>query len=64
MLHAVSLRERPSAVRLLEVYASQAAYQAHIQTPYFLKYKQNTADMVLELRLVDVDPILVGTSTE
>lgn len=60
MLHAVAERDRPHAIRILEVYASQAAYQAHIQTPHFLKYKLGTADMVASLRLVEVDPIMLA----
>ena len=60
MLHAVSHKAEPHQVRLLEVYASQAAYEAHIQTPHFLKYKSATAAMVAALRLIDVDPILLA----
>ena len=60
MLHAVSLKAEPNQVRLLEVYASHAAYEAHIQTPHFLKYKTATAAMVASLRLIDVDPIILA----
>ena len=60
MLHAVSIKTAPHHIRLLEVYASQAAYEAHIQTPHFLKYKTATAAMVADLRLIDVDPILLA----
>jgi quinol monooxygenase YgiN len=57
MLHAVAERDRPEQIRILEVYADREAYEAHIRTPHFLKYKEGTADMVKALRLVDVDPI-------
>ena len=60
MLHAVSIKTAPHHIRLLEVYASQAAYEAHIQTPHFLKYKTATASMVAALRLIEVDPILLA----
>jgi quinol monooxygenase YgiN len=60
MLHAVAHRDAPHNIRILEVYASQAAYQTHIQTPHFLKYKLGTADMVTALRLIEVDPILLA----
>ncbi|MGR9169467.1 putative quinol monooxygenase [Rhizobium sp. KDH_Rht_773_N] len=56
-LNAVSVRERPSSIRILEVYASREAYEAHLQTPHFLKYKRETAGMVTSLTLIDVDPI-------
>lgn len=59
MLHAVAERERPEQVRILEVYASKAAYEAHLLTPHFLKYKAATAGMVRSLRLMDVDPVMM-----
>lgn len=57
MLHAVSVKDAPEKIRILEVYANRQAYEAHIQTPHFLKYKTLTAGMVRALNLVDVDPI-------
>jgi len=56
-LNAVSVKDSPNNIRILEVYASQAAYEAHLQTPHFLKYKSATAGMVTSLTLLDVDPI-------
>ncbi|MDO6965119.1 putative quinol monooxygenase [Rhizobium alvei] len=59
MLHAVSECIRPEHIRILEVYADREAYEAHLRTPHFLKYKAGTAGMVRSLRLVDVDPVLM-----
>lgn len=59
MLHAVAERERPERIRILEVYADRDAYEAHLRTPHFLKYKEGTAGMVKALRLVDVDPVMM-----
>ncbi|PDS32967.1 putative quinol monooxygenase [Rhizobium phaseoli] len=56
-LNAVSVRYNPNQIRILEVYADQEAYEAHLQTPHFLKYKRETAGMVTSLTLMDVDPI-------
>ncbi len=61
MLNAVQLRDAPHMVRRLEVYASQLAYEQHIQSPHFVKYKSGTAGMVRSLRLIDVDPIALAT---
>ncbi|MEK1874718.1 MAG: putative quinol monooxygenase [Rhizobium altiplani] len=58
-LNAVSLKDSPQKIRILEVYANQAAYEAHLQTPHFLKYKNRTAGMVKSLTLIDVDPIMM-----
>lgn len=57
MLNAVQLRDEPHMVRLMEVYASQSAYESHIQSPHFLKYKTGTAGMVRSLSLIDAEPI-------
>lgn len=59
MLHAVAERDRPERIRILEVYADRDAYEAHLRTPHFLKYKEGTAGMVKALRLVDVDPVMM-----
>lgn len=57
-LYAVFEKKRPNHLTILEVYASEAAYQAHLKTPHFLKYKQGTSDMVQELELIDTDPLI------
>ena len=56
-LHAVSVKGTPEKVRVIECYADQAAYEAHLTTPHFLKYKTQTADMVRSFRLIETDPI-------
>ena len=61
MLHAVSLDEAPHQIRLLEVYADETDYRAHLATPHFLNYKMSTAGMVRSLRLLPVTPVRMGT---
>ncbi|TAU82197.1 putative quinol monooxygenase [Rhizobium leguminosarum] len=56
-LSAVSIRNNPNRIRILEVYADQEAYEAHLQTPHFIKYKNQTAHMVTSLTFIEVDPI-------
>lgn len=56
-LNAVYDKDQPTHVTVFEVYASESAYQAHIKTPHFLKYKSTTLKMVKSLELVDVIPI-------
>lgn len=36
-LFAVAAKKRPTRITVFEVYASEAAYQQHIQTPLFQK---------------------------
>lgn len=54
-------KEAPTQIRLLEIYADQAAYEAHLQTPHFLDYKTSTLHMVKSLELIDMEAIDVET---
>jgi quinol monooxygenase YgiN len=56
---ALQDKEKPSKITILETYASVDAYQAHIQTEHFKKYKAIVVDMVKELELIDVVPIAI-----
>lgn len=46
-----------SLLTILEVYANLEAYQSHILTPHFKKYKDTVKDMVLSLELIDTELI-------
>jgi len=63
-LYAVALKENPTHIRILETYAGVAAYQAHLETPHFKKYKTATQGMVQSLKLVETDPIMLGAKGE
>ena len=39
------------------MYATKEAYQSHLKTPHFQKYKTTTSKMVKSLKLVDMDAI-------
>jgi quinol monooxygenase YgiN len=57
-LYAVAEKENPTHITILEIYADTAAYEGHLQTPHFIKYKTATKDMVKSLELVATDPIV------
>lgn len=59
-LYAISEKEHPNKIKILEIYADEAAYQLHIKTPHFIKYKEGTIDMVQELELIDMNPLIPG----
>lgn len=50
-------RDNPWQIRLLEIYADNEAYQSHLQTPHFQKYKTSTLKMVKSLKLIDMEAI-------
>ena len=49
--------EAPTQIRILEIYASQDAYQQHLATDHFQKYKQGTLHMVKSLSLPTMQPL-------
>lgn len=57
-LYAVAEKARPNHITILEIYANQQAYESHIRTPHFLKYKNGTRDMVQSLELIDTVPLV------
>lgn len=60
-LYAVRLRTDSTRVRLFEMYADSNAYDAHIASPHFQKYKTGTQRMVKSLVLHETEPFLLGT---
>lgn len=54
-------KENPTQVRILEMYASKKAYEQHLKTPHFQKYKTTTLKMVKSLKLLDMEAIDVET---
>ena len=51
-------------IRILEIYASEEAYQQHLKTDHFLKYKQGTLHMVKDLKLPTMKPLDPETMKE
>ena len=56
-MYAVSEKENPCMVTILETYASKEAYEKHIASEHFQKYKQGTLHMVKSLVLSDQTPL-------
>lgn len=59
-LYATAEKDNPNKITILEIYADRAAYEKHLTTPHFKKYKQGTLSMVKDLQLVDVKPLIPG----
>lgn len=55
---AVADKKDPTLITILEVYSNIEAYQSHILTSHFRKYKETVKDMVLSLVLVDTDLVV------
>lgn len=53
----MSDKETPSKITIVEIYADENAYEAHLETPHFKKYKTTTAEMVKSLKLIDMSAV-------
>lgn len=59
-LYATAEKGSPENITILEIYADRAAYESHLKTPHFQKYKQGTLKMVKKLELIDTSPLIPG----
>jgi quinol monooxygenase YgiN len=64
VLYAVADKNTPTQVTVFEIYADRDAYQSHLQSAHFKKYKATTEAMVKSLKLVQTVPIMLGTKTK
>ena len=56
-LYPMQSAEDSCQIRILEIYASEEAYQQHLKTEHFQKYKQGTLHMVKDLKLPTMKPL-------
>lgn len=57
-------KDSPTQVRILEMYKNPQAYQSHLKTEHFQKYKTGTLQMVKSLKLVDMEALDMETATQ
>ena len=60
VLYAVAEKESPTRIRVFEVYTDAKAYETHLQTPHFRKFRDTTEKMVTSRKLLDAVPIALG----
>lgn len=63
-LYAVADKDSPTHVTVFEIYADRDAYNAHLETAHFKKYKSTTQGMVKSLKLRDTIPIALSTKAK
>ena len=64
VLYSVSSKDDPSRITVFEIYRDRDAYLAHLQAPHFLKYKATVEKMVKSLKLIPVDPVVLGSQAK
>ncbi len=58
MMYSMMEKDAPEKVTILEIYADQTAYETHVRSEHFRKYKRETRNMVRKLNLVDQIPLI------
>jgi quinol monooxygenase YgiN len=56
-IYAVAEKDNPAKLRFFEMYADEAAFMAHIESPHFKKYRAKTKDMVISRKLIETVPV-------
>ena len=64
VLYAVSETGNPIHVKVFEIYRDRSAYEAHLGSDHFKKYKATTEKMVKSLKLVQTVPIMLGAQSK
>ena len=56
-IYAVAEKDNPVRLRFFEIYASEKAYRAHLESPHFRKYVITTQHMIKSRKLIETVPI-------
>lgn len=57
-------KDHPNQIRVLEIYADTMAYQAHLQSPHFQKFRAGSGQMVKRRQLLEALPIRLGAKPQ
>lgn len=63
-IYAVAEKDHPTRLRFFEMYADEAAYTAHINSPHFKKYVAITKDMITSRKLIETVPIQLSAKRQ
>ena len=64
VLYAVSEKDNPTHVKVFEIYRDRSAYEAHLGSDHFKKYKTTVDKMVKSLKLMQATPIMLGAKSK
>ena len=58
--HVAAEKDHKDRVRVLEMYVDERAYEAHLQSPHFRRFRAATQGMTLSRELHEAVPVLLG----
>ena len=53
-IYSMALQDNPTHLRFFEIYADEAAYRQHIESPHFKKYVETTKSMIAGRKLFEM----------
>lgn len=56
-IYSVAEKDKPNNLHFFEIYASEDAYRAHIESPHFKQYVAFTQPMILSRKLIETLPV-------
>ncbi|MEO6852930.1 MAG: antibiotic biosynthesis monooxygenase [Rhodoferax sp.] len=59
-----SERVHPNRIRVFEVYADENAYQEHLQSPHFQKFRAGSGPLVTSHQFFEAVPVMLGTKPQ
>lgn len=59
-MYAATEQAQPNKWLFFEIYANDAAYDAHRQTPHFNDYLKQTEKMVVDKQMLEIEPAYLG----
>ncbi|MEY4546456.1 MAG: hypothetical protein RL685_2651 [Pseudomonadota bacterium] len=62
-IHAVAHKDDPTKLTFFEMYADEAAYLSHRESPHFKRYVESTKDMIKARKLTEMTPVQLSTKT-
>lgn len=62
-IYSVAIKDSPTSLRFFEIYANEAAYRAHIDSPHFKKYVETTKKMILSRKLIETEPLQLSAKS-
>ena len=60
-IYAVAEKDAPARLRFFEIYASEAAYNTHLESSHFRKYRMTTEPMIRSRALIETVPIQLSS---
>jgi quinol monooxygenase YgiN len=56
-IYATAEKDNLGKIKFFEIYVDEAAYSAHIASPHFKKYAEQTKNMISAKRLIETVPV-------